>query len=44
MGTRDTWELREQFDETGLVELIGAEHFHAAVTAAVEACATRREH
>jgi high affinity sulfate transporter 1 len=41
---RATEEMREQLDETGLFELIGAEHFHATVTAAVEACAERREH
>jgi len=41
---RATEEMREQFDETGLIELIGAEHFHATVTAAVQACAERREH
>jgi SulP family sulfate permease len=36
-----TVELREQFDNTGLTELIGAERFHPTVTAAVEACAGR---
>ena len=40
---RATQELRAQFDETGLTTLIGIEHFHATVTAAVEACAPRRE-
>ncbi len=35
---RATDELREQFAQTGLTELIGSEHFHATVTAAVEAC------
>ncbi|HEY5186556.1 MAG TPA: SulP family inorganic anion transporter, partial [Actinomycetes bacterium] len=35
---RATEELREQFAQTGLIELIGPEHFHATVTAAVEAC------
>ncbi len=38
---RATVELRDQFDETGLTELIGAEHFHPTVTAAVETCAGR---
>lgn len=36
---RATEELRAQLDDTGLTELIGAEHFHPTVTAAVEACA-----
>ena len=35
---RSTDELREQFEATGLIELLGAEHFHPTVTAAVEAC------
>ena len=37
---RATDELRDQFDQTGLTGLIGAEHFHATVTGAgaVEAC------
>jgi len=35
---RATDELRDEFRETGLTELIGAEHLHATVTAAVEAC------
>ena len=35
---RATDELREQFQATGLTDAIGAEHFHATVTAAVEAC------
>jgi high affinity sulfate transporter 1 len=38
---RATVELRAQFDETGLTGLIGAEHFHPTVTAAVEAVAGR---
>jgi SulP family sulfate permease len=37
---RATDELREQFRETGLSELVGAGHFHPTVTAAVEACAS----
>jgi len=36
---RATDELREQLDGTGLTELIGAQHFHPTVTAAVDACA-----
>ena len=35
---RATDELREQFDETGLTNVIGAEHFHGTDAAAVEAC------
>ena len=35
---RATDELREQLAQTGLTELIGSAHFHATVTAAVEAC------
>ena len=34
-----TVELREQFEDTGLIELLGADHFHPTVTAAVESCA-----
>ena len=41
---RATDELREQFErDRPRPTLIGAEHFHATVTAAVEACADRRE-
>ena len=36
---RATDELRTDFDETGLTELIGPQHFYATVTTAVEACA-----
>jgi sulfate permease, SulP family len=36
---RSTDELREQFEDTGLVELLGADHFHPTVMAAVGACA-----
>jgi len=32
--------LGVELDATGLTEVIGAEHFHATVTAAVEACAS----
>jgi MFS superfamily sulfate permease-like transporter len=39
---RATDELREQFKATGLTALIGAEHFFATVTAAVETCAPPR--
>jgi high affinity sulfate transporter 1 len=35
-----TDELREQFDQTGLTSVIGAEHIHGTVAAAVQACAT----
>ena len=35
---RATLELRERLDSVGLVETIGADHFHGTVTAAVEAC------
>ena len=34
-----TDELREQFDQTGLTGVVGAEHFHGTVAAAVRACA-----
>ena len=34
-----TDELREQFAQTGLTSLIGAEHFHGTIAAAVQACA-----
>ncbi len=40
---RATDELREQLDDTGLADLVGADHFHATVSAAVEACADGRE-
>lgn len=40
---RSTDELRDQLEDTGLVDLIGADHFHATVSAAVEACADPRE-
>jgi len=33
---RSTDELREQFDATGVTDLLGIEHFHPTVTAAVE--------
>jgi MFS superfamily sulfate permease-like transporter len=33
---RATGDLRERFDATGLTELLGAEHFHPTVMAAVE--------
>jgi high affinity sulfate transporter 1 len=33
---RATLDLRERFDETGLTELIGPEHFHPTVTSAVD--------
>lgn len=39
---RATGELREQFDATGLTEVVGAEHFYGTITAAVEACAPSR--
>ena len=35
---RATAELNQQLRETGLTELIGIEHLHGTVTAAVEAC------
>jgi high affinity sulfate transporter 1 len=35
---RATDELREEFDATGLTELIGAEHFYGTVAAGVGAC------
>lgn len=35
---RATDELRADFDATGLTELIGPEHFHGTVSAAVQAC------
>ena len=37
-----TDELREQFETTGLTGVIGAEHFHGTVLAAVEACTVPR--
>ncbi len=40
---RSTDELREQLEDTGLADLVGADHFHATVSAAVEACADGRE-
>ncbi len=39
---RATDELRVQLDDTGLADLVGAGHFHATVSAAVEACADGR--
>ena len=39
---RATDELRQQFDATGLTVLIGHDHFHATVTAAVQACVASR--
>jgi MFS superfamily sulfate permease-like transporter len=35
---RATDELRRRFDDVGLTEEIGADHFHATVTAAVDGC------
>jgi MFS superfamily sulfate permease-like transporter len=35
-----TDELREQFDQTGLTSVIGAEHIHGTIAAAVQACAS----
>jgi MFS superfamily sulfate permease-like transporter len=35
---RAALELRQDLDSVGLVEAIGADHFHGTVTAAVEAC------
>ena len=35
---RATLELRLALDAVGLVETIGADHFHGTVTAAVDAC------
>ena len=35
---RAALELRERLDAVGLVETIGADHFHGTVTAAVDAC------
>ena len=35
---RATDELRAEFDATGLTEVIGPEHFHGTVSAAVQAC------
>ena len=35
---RATVELQHRFDEVGLSDLIGADHFHSTVTAAVDAC------
>jgi sulfate permease, SulP family len=35
---RAAQELRERLDSVGLVEAIGADHFHGTVTAAVQAC------
>jgi high affinity sulfate transporter 1 len=37
---RAAQELRDRLDSVGLVEVIGADHFHATVTAAVDACRT----
>jgi MFS superfamily sulfate permease-like transporter len=37
---RAALELRQRFDEVGLTEAIGTDHFHGTVTAAVEACRT----
>jgi high affinity sulfate transporter 1 len=37
---RATDELRKDFDEAGLTEVIGPEHFHSTVAAAVESCVT----
>lgn len=35
---RAALELRRDLDSVGLVEAIGADHFHGTVTAAVDAC------
>ena len=35
---RASVELQQRFDEVGLRDLIGADHFHSTVTAAVDAC------
>jgi high affinity sulfate transporter 1 len=35
---RATVELQRRFDEVGLTEVIGADHFHGTVTGAVDAC------
>jgi len=35
---RATVELQHRFDEVGLLDVIGADHFHSTVTAAVDAC------
>lgn len=40
---RATEELHEQFDQTGLSELIGVEHFYPTVKAAVEAAAAAEQ-
>lgn len=39
---RATDDLREQFDETGLTAVVGPNHFHGTIAAAVEACAAAR--
>jgi sulfate permease, SulP family len=35
---RATAELRQRFDDVGLTDAVGADHFHATVTAAADAC------